>query len=84
MTASPATGLSAAVTAITWYFRNGRTDIDPCGSASSFGAGPSARSPEVALARANTKVTDRYGGTHLGRSVGLLSPPHGAHYEAPW
>jgi uncharacterized protein len=37
------------------------------------------RSPEVALARANAKVTDRYGGTHLGRSVaGLLSPPHGS------
>lgn len=36
------------------------------------------RSPEVALARANAKVTDRYGGTHLGRSVGaLLGPPHG-------
>jgi uncharacterized protein len=36
------------------------------------------RSPEVALARANAKVTDRYGGTHLGRSVGaLLRPPHG-------
>jgi uncharacterized protein with von Willebrand factor type A (vWA) domain len=36
------------------------------------------RSPEVALARANAKVTDRYGGTHLGRSVaGLLSAPHG-------
>jgi uncharacterized protein with von Willebrand factor type A (vWA) domain len=36
------------------------------------------RSPEVALARANAKVTDRYGGTHLGRCVGgLLSPPHG-------
>jgi uncharacterized protein with von Willebrand factor type A (vWA) domain len=36
------------------------------------------RSPEVALARANAKVTDRYGGTHLGRSVaGLLSLPHG-------
>jgi uncharacterized protein len=37
------------------------------------------RAPEVALARANAKVTDRYGGTHLGRSVaGLLSPPHGS------
>ena len=37
------------------------------------------RSPEVALARANAKVTDRYGGTHLGRSIaGLLSPPHGS------
>jgi uncharacterized protein len=37
------------------------------------------RSPEVALARANAKVFDRYGGTHLGRSVAnLLSPPHGS------
>lgn len=37
------------------------------------------RSPEVALARVNAKVTDRYGGTHLGRSVArLLSPPHGS------
>jgi uncharacterized protein with von Willebrand factor type A (vWA) domain len=37
------------------------------------------RSPEVALARANAKVCDRYGGTHLGRSVAsLLSPPHGS------
>jgi uncharacterized protein with von Willebrand factor type A (vWA) domain len=37
------------------------------------------RSPEVALARANAKVTDRYGGTHLGRNVArLLSPPHGS------
>ncbi len=37
------------------------------------------RSPEVALARASAKVTDRYGGTHLGRSVaGLLSVPHGS------
>lgn len=36
------------------------------------------RSPEVALARANAKVIDRYGGTHLGRSIGaLLAPPHG-------
>ncbi|HUO39605.1 MAG TPA: VWA domain-containing protein, partial [Mycobacterium sp.] len=36
------------------------------------------RSPEVALARANAKVTDRYGGTRLGRSIGaLLRPPHG-------
>lgn len=36
------------------------------------------RSPEVALARANARVTDRYGGTHLGRSVArLLAPPHG-------
>lgn len=37
------------------------------------------RSPEVALARANAKVVDRYGGTHLGRSVAeLLAPPHGS------
>jgi len=37
------------------------------------------RSPEVALARANAKVVDRYGGTHLGRSIAeLLSPPHGS------
>lgn len=36
------------------------------------------RSPEVALARAEAKVVDRYGGTHLGRSIGaLLAPPHG-------
>ena len=36
------------------------------------------RSAEVALERANTKVTDRYGGTFIGRSVGaLLAPPHG-------
>jgi len=36
------------------------------------------RSAEVALARANAKVTDRYGGTRLGRSIGaLLAPPHG-------
>ncbi len=36
------------------------------------------RSPEVALARANAKVVDRYGGTHLGRSIGeLLSTPQG-------
>jgi uncharacterized protein len=36
------------------------------------------RSAEVALARANAKVADRYGGTHLGRCIsGLLSPPHG-------
>jgi uncharacterized protein len=35
-------------------------------------------SPEVALQRANAKVTDRYGGTRLGRSIGaLLAPPHG-------
>lgn len=36
------------------------------------------RSPEVALERANAKVTDRYGGTHIARSIGaLLVPPHG-------
>ncbi|MGB9223164.1 VWA domain-containing protein, partial [Mycobacterium sp.] len=36
------------------------------------------RSPEVALRRANAKVTDRYGGTFIGRSVAaLLAPPHG-------
>ncbi|MFZ1175775.1 MAG: VWA domain-containing protein [Mycobacterium sp.] len=36
------------------------------------------RSAEVALQRANEKVTDRYGGTFIGRSVGaLLAPPHG-------
>jgi uncharacterized protein with von Willebrand factor type A (vWA) domain len=36
------------------------------------------RSPEVALARANAVVADRYGGTHLGRCVTqLLAPPHG-------
>jgi uncharacterized protein with von Willebrand factor type A (vWA) domain len=36
------------------------------------------RSAEVALARANAKVQDRYGGTRLGRSIGaLLSAPHG-------
>ena len=35
-------------------------------------------SAEVALARANVKVVDRYGGTHLGHSVAaLLSAPHG-------
>lgn len=37
------------------------------------------RSPEVALARANDKVVDRYGGTHLGRAVSdLLAAPNGA------
>jgi uncharacterized protein with von Willebrand factor type A (vWA) domain len=37
------------------------------------------RSPETALAKANAKVTDRYGGTHLGGSIAeLLQPPHGA------
>jgi uncharacterized protein len=36
------------------------------------------RSAEVALQKANAKVTDRYGGTFIGRSVGaLLAPPHG-------
>lgn len=36
------------------------------------------RSADVALARANAKVTDRYGGTHLGSSVAeLLSASHG-------
>lgn len=36
------------------------------------------RSAETALARANDKVTDRYGGTHVGRSINaLLTPPHG-------
>ena len=36
------------------------------------------RSAEVALQKANAKVTDRYGGTYIGRSVGaLLAPPHG-------
>jgi uncharacterized protein with von Willebrand factor type A (vWA) domain len=36
------------------------------------------RSAEVALARANAKVVDRYGGTHLGRCIGgLLAAPHG-------
>ncbi|WP_123028022.1 vWA domain-containing protein [Mycolicibacterium stellerae] len=37
------------------------------------------RSAEVALARANAKVVDRYGGTHLGRCVaGLLAARHGS------
>ena len=36
------------------------------------------RSAEVALARANTRVVDRFGGTHLGRCIGgLLATPHG-------
>lgn len=36
------------------------------------------RSAEVALARANAKVTDRYGGTRIGHCVGeLLSAPQG-------
>jgi hypothetical protein len=37
------------------------------------------RSAEVALARANEKVTDRYGGTFIGRSMAaLLAPPDGS------
>jgi uncharacterized protein with von Willebrand factor type A (vWA) domain len=37
------------------------------------------RSAEVALERANEKVTDRYGGTFIGRSIAaLLAPPHGS------
>jgi uncharacterized protein len=37
------------------------------------------RSAEVALQKANAKVTDRYGGTFIGRSVAaLLAPPHGS------
>jgi uncharacterized protein len=37
------------------------------------------RSADVALARANAKVGDRYGGTQLGRSVAaLLAEPHGS------
>ncbi|OBI22016.1 VWA containing CoxE family protein [Mycobacterium sp. E2327] len=36
------------------------------------------RSAEVALQKANAKVTDRYGGTFIGRSLGaLLAAPHG-------
>ncbi|WP_101950575.1 VWA domain-containing protein [Mycobacterium sp. 3519A] len=36
------------------------------------------RSAEVALAKANAKVTDRYGGTHLGRCVAdLVGGSHG-------
>ncbi len=36
------------------------------------------RSAEVALQRANARVTDRYGGTSIGRSLNtLLSPPYG-------
>lgn len=36
------------------------------------------RSAEIALAKANAKVTDRYGGTRVGHCVGeLLSAPHG-------
>jgi uncharacterized protein with von Willebrand factor type A (vWA) domain len=35
-------------------------------------------SPQVALDRANAKVTDRHGGTRIGHSIGaLLSAPHG-------
>jgi uncharacterized protein len=33
------------------------------------------RSPEVALQRANAKVTDRYGGTFIGRSIATLLAP---------
>ena len=37
------------------------------------------RSAEVALERANEKVTDRYSGTFIGRSIAaLLAPPHGS------
>ena len=37
------------------------------------------RSADVALARANARVVDRYGGTHLGSSVAaLLSTPQGS------
>ena len=37
------------------------------------------RSADVALARANARVVDRYGGTHLGRSVAaLLGTPQGS------
>lgn len=36
------------------------------------------RSPDVAVARANDKVVDRYGGTHIGRCLGaLLATPSG-------
>jgi hypothetical protein len=36
------------------------------------------RSAEVALEKANAKVSDRYGGTFIGRSIGaLLAQPHG-------
>ncbi|WP_156688489.1 vWA domain-containing protein [Mycobacterium sp. Marseille-P9652] len=38
----------------------------------------SQRSAEVALQRANAKVTDRFGGTFIGRSLAaLLAAPHG-------
>ena len=37
------------------------------------------RSADIALARANARVVDRYGGTHLGSSVAaLLSTPQGS------
>ncbi|MGY4710872.1 vWA domain-containing protein [Mycolicibacterium sp. CBM1] len=37
------------------------------------------RCPHTALARANAKVSDRFGGTHVGRSLtALLGPPHGS------
>ncbi|WP_067837808.1 vWA domain-containing protein [Nocardia lijiangensis] len=37
------------------------------------------RSPDVAVARANDKVVDRYGGTHIGRCLGaLLATPSGS------
>ncbi|MFQ6329817.1 vWA domain-containing protein [Nocardia sp. CWNU-33] len=36
------------------------------------------RSPDVAVARANDKAVDRYGGTHIGRCLGtLLATPSG-------
>jgi uncharacterized protein with von Willebrand factor type A (vWA) domain len=36
------------------------------------------RAPDVALARANDRVADRYGGTHIGRCLGeLLTTPSG-------
>ncbi|WP_435592861.1 vWA domain-containing protein [Nocardia sp. bgisy118] len=36
------------------------------------------RSPDIAVARANEKVADRYGGTHIGRSLtALLTTPSG-------
>ena len=38
------------------------------------------RSAEVALERANAQVTDRYGGTFIGRSLGaLLAPTYSGH-----
>ena len=43
------------------------------------------RSAEVALAKANAKVTDRYGGTHLGRCVGeLFRHPTATHCVVRW